>query len=385
MKFAVAPNLLFVAVCLALSGCAGDRVLFVTKTNVGLDVDTKPPTAEVTVARRELAILPIFPIKTSKGKASANGEQDKTTIANKNEEKQAESNDDKNSEEVALPLLGAFGLRGNFLDPRITGQFAGGDAAVYLTQESNNNVDSSVCMQSKPGDTRGWLLKTLHFFTGKEPEEYQTEPRPFYFATDTSYGLKVAWSGTSGPYPDSLKLGYNRKEFASPPIFVNEGCANGKGGWNVKLPSFYASIDNKSGIDDAANQANQSNIWKSTTNHVQFFATGKAASEFAKRVSVRQVAFENMAPDAAINEAANLNRDLIGEILKTYDADSADKDAIMAKAVELELIPKDTKTTDFKTKIMANATGINYSVATRLNQLRINAVNFKKASAGSGT
>ena len=92
-----------------------------------------------------------------------------------------------------------------------------------------------------------------------------------------------------------------------------------------------------------------------------------------------------MAPDAALNEAANLNLDLIGEILKTFNADSADKDAILAKAVELELIPNGTKTTDFKTKIMANATGINYSVATRLNQLRVIAVNFKKASAGSGT
>jgi len=382
MKFAFALNLSLIFFCASLSGCAGDRVLFVTKTNVGLDVDTKPPTAEITIARRELTILPIFPIKTPEEQSSTNSQQDKANNENKNLEQQSKSNDNQPSEEIALPLLGAFGLRGNFLDPRITGQFAGGDAAVYLAQESNEDVDSSVCMESKPGDTRGWLLKTLHFITRTKPEEYQTEPRPFYFATDTSYGLKVAWSGTSGPYPDSLKLGYNRKEFASPPIFVNEGCANGKGGWNVKLPSFYASIDNKSGIDNAANQ---SNIWKSATNHVQFFATGKAASKFAKRSSVRQVAFENMAPDAAFNEAANLNRDLIGEILKTYDADSADKHAIMAKAVELELIPKDTKTTDFKTKIMTNATAINYSVATRLNQLRINAVSFKKASAGSGT
>ncbi|QPK65357.1 hypothetical protein IVG45_10690 [Methylomonas sp. LL1] len=382
MKFAVTPNLSLVVFCAALSGCAGDRVLFVTKTNVGLDVDTKPPTAEVTVARRELAILPIFPINSSE-KAPEN--KDQGEIIDKNKEKQAESDGNQNSEEVALPLLGAFGLRGNFLDPRITAHFAGGDAAVYLAQESNKPVESSICMQSKPGDTRGWLLKTLHFFTGKGPEEYQTEPRPFYFATDTSYGLKVAWSGTSGPYPDSLKLGYNRKEFASPPIFVNEGCANGKNGWNIKMPSFYASIDNKSGIDDAANQADQSNIWKSATNHVQFFATGQAASEFAKRTSVRQVAFENIAPDAAISEAGSLNRDLIGEIVKTFDMDTADKDAILAKAVELELVPKETITIDFKTKLMANATGINYSVATRLNQLRIIAVNFKKVSAGSRT
>ena len=46
---------------LTLPGCAGyDRILFVTKTNVGLDVDNKPPTAEITIARRELAITPAF-------------------------------------------------------------------------------------------------------------------------------------------------------------------------------------------------------------------------------------------------------------------------------------------------------------------------------------
>lgn len=151
----------------------------------------------------------------------------------------------------------------------------------------------------------------------------------------------------------------------------------GKKSWNVKLPSFYASIDNASALDTIENAEDK---------HIQFFATGKAASAFAKRASVRQVAFENMAPDAAKieSESLKLNHDLVDEIIKTFDADTANKEAILAKAVELELVPKETKTAEFKDKLSTNATGINYSVTTKLNQLRIIASNLK-ADVSSGT
>jgi hypothetical protein len=287
--------------------------------------------------------------------------------------------------ETALPLLASFGLQGNFLNPRITGQFAGGDAALYLAQEPSEDnmhpVDSSLCMKNPP-DTRGWLLKLWHSLTNISLEEYQLkrqkESRIFYFATDIAYGLKVAWSGTGGPYPDSLKLGYNRKEFASPPIFVDQGCNGAPENWNVKLPSFYASIDNASALERSQSAEDK---------HIQFFATGKAASAFAKRASVRQVAFENMAPNAAKSEAEKLNSGLINEINETFKANTADKDAILAEAVKLELVPSDTKTAEFKDKLSANATGINYSVTTKLNQLRIDAPKLilKKASGDSET
>ena len=43
-----------------LSGCASDRALIGTKTNVGIDIDTKPPTADISIGRKEFAILPTF-------------------------------------------------------------------------------------------------------------------------------------------------------------------------------------------------------------------------------------------------------------------------------------------------------------------------------------
>lgn len=355
MKFTFISRIVLILFGAVASGCVGDRVLMATKTNVGLDIDTKPPTAEITIARRELAIQPTFP--QTKGKQDSNGNE---------------------SKETALPLLGSFGLQGNFLNPRITGQFAGGDAAVYLAQESNDPVDSSLCLKAPPEDPRGWFLKTWHFLTGTTLEEYQKEARPFYFATDTAYGLKVAWSGTSGPYPDSLKLGYNRKEFASAPIFFDDDCSGGQKGTNVKLPSFYASIDNASGWDTVTHDTpNNFDAWAGYTKHVQFFATGQAATAFAKRASVRQVAFENMAPDAAKSEAGHLNQDLIADIEKAFAADKKEKadiarqDKILAKAIELELVPKGTTKDMFSDKLKTNANKeIKYSVSTKLNKLR---------------
>lgn len=326
-----------------VSGCSGyDRALLVTKTNVGLDIDSKPPTAEITIARRELAIQPTFP--ETEGKQDSNGIE---------------------SKETALPLLGSFGLQGKFFNPRITGQFAGGDAAVYLAQEPTDDndlpVDSSLCLKSPP-DTRSWLLKAWHSLTGTTLEKYQKEARPFYFATDTAYGLKVAWSGTSGPYPDSLKLGYNRKEFASPPIFVDKGCGSDPNSWNVKLPSFYAAVDNASAVEL---------FEEGKVNHVQFFVTGQAASVLARRASVRQVAFENMAPEAANIEALKLNQKLINEINKVFEADTSKQSVILNEAIKLVLVPKETSTVSFKNALNNNVKTGNYLISTKLNELRI--------------
>ena len=196
-------GIVFIIAGLSVSGCAGqDRILFVTKTNIGLDVDSKPPTAEITIARRELAITPSFR--------------------------------DAHGKENTLPLLASFGLTGNFLNPKITSRFAGGPAAVILAEgpaalangsSANTEEDFSICLQKQP-DTRPlwkWLWHKIIFADEKNPPNEDT--RAFYFATDTSFGLKVGWDGTSGPYPDTLKLGYNRKELAFPPIFAQKGCS----------------------------------------------------------------------------------------------------------------------------------------------------------------
>lgn len=244
----------FMIAGLSISGCAGyDRVLFVTKTNVGLDIDNKPPTAEITIARRELAITPTF--------QNAHGADN------------------------TLPLLASFALTGGFLNPEIISRFAGGDAAIILAQGSNQQKEPySLCLTSEPHMKPLWK-KIWHFLSRQNTED----TRAFYFATDTSFGLKVGWDGSTGPYPDTLKLGYNRKELAFPPIFTTEGCPDspGEGKWKVTVPSFVASLDNSSTIKEVS---------KSGTTHIQFFATGKAATEFVKRADVNAAMNQTMYP-----------------------------------------------------------------------------------------
>ena len=266
-----------------LSGCVGyDRVLFITKTNVGLDLDDMPPTAEITIARRELAIAPTY----------------KNTIKG----------------EKTLPLLGSFGLSGDIFNPGISSVFAGGDAAVILATKGDwEEVNSSVCL-SEYSDARSPIKWLWHKIIGTTDEEAEADDRTraFYFATDTSFGLKVGWNGTGGPYPTSLKLGYNRLELASPPIFINKinveasktssktsgGTQGGirkpkspcTGGWEAKVPSFFASLDNQSKF---------LTFTDSGVTHVQFFATGAVAKAWANRSSIKTVTFKIMAPKAA--------------------------------------------------------------------------------------
>lgn len=251
------------------TGCAGyDRILFVTKTNIGLDIDNKPPTAELTIARRELAITPTF--------------QDAT------------------DDEKTLPLLASFGLTGTFLNPEITSRFAGGDAALILAQGPTRPIpqaSSSLCLREEP-ETKSWWEKLF----GTD------DIRAFYFSTDTAFGLKAAWDGTTGPYPSTVKLGYNRREFAFPPIFTNKDSCDipdghsDKRGWKVTVPSFVASLDNSSTITDIKEWVTSEKPPKGTewtrngVTHIQFFATGRAASEFVKRPEINAVMNKRMYP-----------------------------------------------------------------------------------------
>jgi len=362
------------AIAVLMAGCSGyDRLFVATKTNIGLDMDTKPPTAEVSIARRELAIQPTF--------------------KNVNDEDTAN----------ALPLMASFGLTGKgwlaALNPHITGTFAGGDAAVWLAKDpltdsaepNVNTVDSGICLGSKPDDTRSVLEKAWNYLTTFDPKTASKEinPRPFYFATDTAFGLKVAWSGTTGPYPDALKLGYNRKEFASAPIFVNSGCPQGTttdsnlqesstGGqdraslsparttekYHIHSPSFLATVDNDSSISSPE---------ASGLTHTQFIATGEAANEIARRASVRQYYFSHIfrEPARAESDLPKLNADLLADIEEAYGkATAAKEQEILDRAIELELVKEGTKADGLLQALDSAANSIAPRIAHRFYLLR---------------
>ena len=86
-------------------------------------------------------------------------------------------------------------------------------------------------------------------------------------------------------------------ELASPPIFIKHKCKTVPSGydkentWEVKVPSFFASLNNKSNF--LAGPAD------SGVTHVQFFATGAVAKAWTGRSSVKKATFKRMAPEAA--------------------------------------------------------------------------------------
>jgi hypothetical protein len=252
-----ATKLTPLAIALLMGGCAVgyNSTLFVTKSNIGLDAETKPPTLEMSIARREGVIAPGF-----------EGGQ-------------------------TPPVMASFRTNSNpfsrfFFGVKST--FAGGEAAVNLSNVSGapiNPSDSAACL-SKPPDKKKILGVDVSV-----PEKGAV--KPFVFGTDTTFGLKVAWSGTTGEIPDTVRLGFNRKEFAWAPVFGTDmvNCkipGTGQDGtYAVWMPPFLAVLDN---------DVQTGTLAQTGVKWLQYFATGKSATMLASQNEVRRVMLERMDP-----------------------------------------------------------------------------------------
>ena len=247
---------------IAISGCAGyNHTLFMTKSNAGLDFDAKPPTVEITISRKEAVIAPGF-----------EGGQTPPVMAS------------------FKPAVGTGAGFSNFF-LGVDQTFAGGDAARTMAELYGTNMspgasaltsyDSSIEL-TEPPKYSNWFQRMA------KPGEV----RPFIFGTDTMLGLKVAWSGTGGQMPDTLKAGFNRKEFAWAPVTMTTVTHTNSGttvtNHLVKMPSFLATIDSKieAGTD-------------SKVSALQYFATGDAATLLAMQPAVREAMVMRMDPVSA--------------------------------------------------------------------------------------
>jgi hypothetical protein len=243
-----------------IQGCVGyNTTMFMTKSNAGLDFDGKPPTLEISIARKEAVISPSF-------------EGGKTP-----------------------PVMASFrpstgtgsGFTSFFLGVGQT--FAGGDAAMAMsmlydkpTATDINAYNSSFGLTEAPA-----YRNQLRRLAGPG------ETRPLIFGTDTSLGLKAAWSGVGGAVPDTVKLGFNRKEFAWSALSATPAPGNGNGKdqaipVNVKLPAFLATIDAKETIGTSN---------KVHVESLQYFATGDAATYLAMQKDVRAAMHARLDPN----------------------------------------------------------------------------------------
>jgi hypothetical protein len=227
----ISKGLVISALLVSACGCSLGKknVLFLTKTSFGVDIDSKPPTLDISYTRKEGTIAPRF-----------------------------------ESGEV-LPQMASFSSRVGLPVSMAVGQsFATGSAAVILARymgtaarpEAEESVAEELLTDDKVSAVDGTTATAQRYF----------------FGTDTSFGIRVTFSPETGGYPDSVNLGYKRKELAFVPL--TEDLVTKK----VSLPSLIATA----GLDSEFRTVQDSGVV-----YNQFFATGASARYLAASPEVR--------------------------------------------------------------------------------------------------
>lgn len=259
-----------------LTGCVGyNTTFFGTKTNLGLDLDTKTPTAEISIARREVVVAPTF----------ENGQ--------------------------TPPVEASFQVSGAWIASSVSSTFAGGNAAATFAELYDAETPTGAA--KKPTDST-LKVKNVPLTTPGGREVHLVKPgivRPFVFGTDTSLGIKAAWSGLTAQYPDSVKVGFNRKEMALAPVTGRVSPTNAEV-MEVKMPSFLATTD-MSGKTET--------MQKSDFRYTQYFATGDAADQLALQKGIRVALAKRLDPTAlAEARLAKDREEAKGDVLKAQEA-----------------------------------------------------------------
>ena len=301
-----------------LPGCAPgyNSILFATRSNLGFDADTSPPNLEIGISRYEGVLEPTF-----------EGGQ-------------------------TVPVMGSFSSDSDafyrfFWGVRST--FSTGQAAYIMSDLYNEKTPD------KPWDDSNIPVVRL----SKEPELNERirflkegEVRPVIFGTDTNLGVKIRWSGQTAQYPSSINIGFKRKEAAWAPLGLKQFSVGTNPdntpilAYKVNAPSLLATID----VGVTAEQG-------AHLTYLQYFATGAAADNLARRREVREAMLKRSDPvQAAIAEKVKLeaeqketNREIINKIINSFNSFKAAPDKqekIVAKAQGLNLVaPAVTKDT----------------------------------------
>lgn len=256
--------ILLTAAASLIQGCVGyNRVAFATKSNVGLDYDTKPlPTLQLNIGRKEIAVTPTF-----EGGGTP-------------------------------PLLASFGANpeGNAAGRFSFGidqTFSGGDAAMVMATLIGSDYNPRMAANGQPTNASADTVVlydsaiTVSGVPTGRGTPYTTNATPFIFATDTSFGAKVSWSGAASTVPDSVHIGFRRKEGALAPVFASPS-PNDSTKTVVRIPSFLATVEGASVVEGTTNKYGAR----------QFFATGKAATRLAMQPDVRDAMAKRLDPAA---------------------------------------------------------------------------------------
>ena len=246
-----------------LSGCTNPPLdtVFYTVTNMGVNFDSRIPAAEISLSRREGVLQPEF------------------------------------EGGVHLPVIATSDSRPGLLEGRVTATFIGGAAAEIAAREKGE-TDESKLLQRGPGIV---CVTTVPVGNDglKIPDAGAT--RPFIFGTSTNYGLFVGWDAPGTMIPQTVRLGYTRRELAIASVFAAGDCPAAikshfaTGAIHaVAMPSFLATIDggNRVGTPQTTSIAVR-----------QSFATGSAARLLANDSKLRNALRATITAEARQNAA----------------------------------------------------------------------------------
>lgn len=302
-----------------LTGCSPDRLLFVTKSTVGIDVDSRPPTSEIAINRKEGVIEPVF-----------EGGQTPPVIASF----KADAN--------PIARFFGFGIGSTFA----TGDAAEALSALFSTTDAEFDAEAKAvagCSSCTLSQKRKHLLATVfgsYLQLAQTPQGDFLKPGSkdnLVFATDTVLGFKIDWVGA---LPAGVKLGFSRKEVAWAPLalcetkaknsaqcfpdesrevaekYKNTIVSNAKeAGLNddsqshiIKVPAVFASLDATYAVGGKDHGLA----------YQQYFATGRAAVNLVAREQVRRT----LAPEFD-KTASDTQRALVEQVETDYVANGA--------------------------------------------------------------
>jgi hypothetical protein len=206
------------ALCLTLLGCAGkDSVLFVTTTTIGIDADSRPPHANIGYDRYEGYVGPAY------------------------------------STGAIPPVFAKIDSDLKIFNPEIRQLYATGDAAKLVTKEVLTPSDLVI-----------------------DDKMYSDSGRVTLFGTGAHIGLRVTFAGNM---PESVSLGYKRKEFSFIPLGSVPDTDD-----PTRMVDKYGSV--LAAIDMGVKTTSFRETGMSVT---QFFATGDAAKNLAARPQIKEL------------------------------------------------------------------------------------------------
>ncbi|MBT6345234.1 MAG: hypothetical protein HOJ49_00705 [Nitrospina sp.] len=230
-----ALSLIFITGCSTLGK---DNILFMTKTSLGVDVDTKPPTLEIGYDRKEGTISPTF----QDGKV--------------------------------LSQVASFKTKDGIVGQAIGQSFATGQAADILSKYMFSPAKLA---------TTATIDESEILLVNAQTAKVSGNEKRYFFGTDTNFGFKVNFGLETGGLPDSVHLGYKRKELAYVPLIANKD-------GEVALASLMATAGLSTKI---------ASLEETSLTFSQFYATGLAANHLASIPEIRSQVTPNLFPKAA--------------------------------------------------------------------------------------